>query len=63
MSCEESFYFLGYVNPIRAPIRIYLGIQAYNKFKMPDLFMELNIYSKPIIRPSVRNPSKLLNHI
>jgi hypothetical protein len=59
MSCGEPFCFLGYVNLVRAPIRIYLSIRAHNKFEMPDLFMELNLYSKPIIRPSVRNPSKL----
>ena len=48
-SCGEAFCLLGQVNHVRAPtqtpaIRIYLGIRAYNKLKMPNLFMGVNLY-------------------
>jgi hypothetical protein len=59
MSCKETFSLLGYVNPIRVPtwtlpIRIYLGIWADNKFKIPDLFMRVNFYSEPLTDHRVR---------
>jgi hypothetical protein len=48
----KRFRFPGLVNPVIVPtwilsIIIYLGIQAHNKFKKPDLIMSANIYSKP----------------
>jgi hypothetical protein len=50
-SYEKYFHLPGYVNLFKAPswtpsIRIYLGIRAHNKFKMPDLFKGVNLYSK-----------------
>ena len=51
MSYGKHFRLPGYVSPLRAPkwilpIRIYLGIQACNKFKMLDLFMSVKFCSE-----------------
>jgi len=48
---ENTFAFQDKLNSVRAlawifPIRIYMGIQAYIKFKMSDLFMSVNIRSE-----------------
>jgi hypothetical protein len=52
MSCRELFRLPVYVNPVRTPtwtlpIKLYLGIQAHNKFGLPNLYMGVNLYSKP----------------